>query len=166
MSNTLDNIAAACGEGNASGFKTKIYVQKMSNVESIPAATADSMNVDTDIVLKATEVWKVFEISKNEQRFEIKSEGDEDSASKIAELDFYIPKSTPGKSYILHTNSVGCPLIVIATDRNGNKRILGEVEEGFYMSVDENITGKNGYVCKGKYESVLGPLFYNGALPT
>lgn len=166
MSDTLADILKQCGDGNAPGLKQKIYIEKQSNIEAIPATDADSHIISGVITMKDTNTFHVFDISKYEQEFKVTTEGDEDSNTKKAELKFFISKIDAVKSRILDTNSNGCPLIVIPTDKNGQRRLMGDLEDGAYMKIEETATPKNGYNVTITSEANHVPYFLTGAIPT
>lgn len=166
MANTIDTILKICGSTNPKGMKQFVYASIESNINTIPDADAGTLLVSTAITMEDAEVFYKWEISPNEQKFDVNSEGDADSNSKISDIEFFIPGITHEKSYILGTNSNGCALIFVVPDKAGNLRIVGEKGDGATMLVKEQLLPKPGYVVTLKYESALPPLFYAAAVPT
>lgn len=164
MSDTLDTIDSQCGAGNSPGFSPEIHFIEKKYVSDIPEVDPGTLKVSTDIVLEATKVFHVFNVSTLEQGFKVTPEGDIDSSVKKAELEFFIGGISPEKSHVLQTNSNGCPLIAILVDKKGTKRLLGDELEGAYLEVSEEWTPKKGYKCKLYYSSNLGPLYYEGVI--
>ena len=161
MSATLDNILSNCeGKSNAQGLKNKIYVANLADVDAIPDVTANTLKIESDITMVTGKTFKFFDISPNEQSFKSTPEGDEDGRIFKNELKAFIPRVSPHKSVVLGCNDL-CPKIILFTDQNGERQILGEKESGCYYSVEQQATPKNGYIITVTWMSSELPKFYN-----
>jgi hypothetical protein len=74
-------------------------------------------------------------------------------------------KLEDAKSYILD-QAHGGEYIVLAPDRNGQLRIIGDLEEGCTIRTKEQTNDKNGYDLTIEWESVHLPYYYTGTITT
>lgn len=161
---TLATITSVCGASNAPGLLSKMWIAYEEDIDTIPAPTADTFDIATDITMVATKVFYLWDISRLEQKFDVNTEGDEDSNTKAIDLEVFIRALTSAKSRILSTNSNGCQLIVIVEDKNGQKWLLGRKGDGVLMTVKKQVNPKAGYVVSIKGSQPHLPYKYNGAI--
>jgi hypothetical protein len=166
MASTLATIAKACGAGNAKGLKGTLYIANKDDVATIPAAGAGTHLVSTNMTMESTKKFYKWEFSKIDHDLQITSEGDQDANTFKSVLTFLVPKVTAANTYILGLSATGCEYIVIVEDKNGNKRIIGDLVDGAILKVNEKVKDKNGYECTLEWESALPPLFYTGTITT
>lgn len=168
---TLGTIEKMCGGGNPAGLKTKLYVACLDDIATIPArddyATDDSLQPHTitaDIVMEATKVFFEFNFSKTGHSYTITPEGEAEFVSNNAEIVITIPKLSPLSTYILN-GMQGGEFVVLATDKNGQRRIIGDLEEGMSVTVQEATNDQNAYTVTFSLSMSELPLFYTGVIP-
>jgi len=166
MSGTLADITRNCATSNAKGLKGTIYIAKVEDVATIPDAGAGTHTVSTNITMDGTEVFHSWPISKevDKNTYESNSEGDRDSNNFVTTLNAFIAKLDATKTYILATSSNGCEYIVLFEDKNGLVRIIGELEDGCTLKVNEK-SADAGYEVEIRWDSALPPLYYTGTIP-
>jgi hypothetical protein len=166
---SLANIEKVCGGGNASGLRTKIQVACVDQVDTIPAAEADSMIVSDDITMVADigdttpGLFYEFNISKNNSSYTAENQGDEENPDYLHTLTFNILKMTPAKQHVLNGLG-GAEIICTFKDRNDYQWLMGQLDEGATMSVVPNTNDINGYTCTITWRSPRLLYNYTGAL--
>lgn len=134
----LDSIEKFCG-ANPDGIKTRIWVQAKEDISEI----AEAQDGKVDSITGDFYVWP---ISPLEGNYEGTPEGDVDNTTQQHVLNCFIPQMKGEKSHILNS-SIGGEFIVVYTDRNGRKWIIGDLDEGATIRVTSG-TAKNGYTLE------------------
>lgn len=173
----LEDILKVCGKGSAKGLKTSIFVAGLEEVTAIPApddypTTGDPHTISSDLTMRASDpgppavaagTFKEFRISKIDHSYECTPEGDQDSTGRVTEVKFFIPGITPQKTYVLD-DMAGCEYFAIVTDKEGQRRLLGDLEDGCEFSYIERTNDKAGYEVTIRWESKAAPYFYKGTI--
>lgn len=147
----LRNVRRTCGLGNAGGLANKLWYAKKNEVTAI----TDPLTGTTEIVgasafTMATSpagTFKVLELTpmSSKKTWEVVDEGDVDSPSWGVNIVGFHPKTDPVKGDTF-TSMTGCEYIVIALDKNGKKRLVGDEVDGCFFYIKETINeGNNGY---------------------
>lgn len=166
---TIGTIEAFCGGVNAPGLDRQLAWTCDEELAAIPAPSANTLNVATDITYRAAATgppaitagkFRKFNISKEDMSWS--SERDENGMFKT-EVKFFVPKMEAEKSYILN-GANGDNLVFITPDKNGNKRIVGAIGDGATMKYKAQTNPKNGYEITVMWESAHEPYFYAGAI--
>lgn len=161
----LADIARHCGE-NAKGLKRRVYVACVDHITSIPAPTSGVL-VDTDIVMAdnggTPYTFTTFNIGKTNQAFEAEPAGDADGTTLEYRPTFFIPKMDAAKSGILNGTMNG-EYILIMEDKNGERYILGDLEDGAVIKVKPQ-TDPNGYLISVEWDSAHLAYHYTGVIP-
>lgn len=161
---SVADIARECA-ANAAGMKPLVYVTCEDEVSTIAAATDQS--VATITMRSASSgppaVTKGYfrRWYPNSKGFEFKSDQDAESGTWKTEAKFFIPKTTSAKSTVL-TGLGEDNNILVVTDKNGAKRILGELENPANVVTSEVAQPKNGYNVTVTWESAVSPFFFTG----
>ena len=157
----LATIAKVCGGGNAAGIKKTIYVVETSDIQTIPSAT--NHDISTDITMQTGKVFFKWAVSEQDQELKTVPEGDVDNIAYKTTLKAFIPRLKAATSNILN-DVPGAELIVIATTKDGKNVLIGQLDDGALMKVEQSATGKNGYVITFEWTSSYIPYFYSGTI--
>jgi hypothetical protein len=166
MSNNLANIEVTCATKNAAGMKGFMYIIKKEDVTTVPAATGHA--ITGDITLEATKVWFRWTISKERAKntWTITSEGDKDASTDNVVFAAVIAGIDKTKSAILEINPA-CEFLVIVEDKNGKRRLLGDLSEGCTVKVGETVNETaNQYDIEVMWDGGYKPYFYEGVITT
>ncbi len=159
----LAEIARHCGP-NAKGIKRNVYLACIDDIQTIPDPTADTVKVETDIVMEATKVFTVFNIGKTNQAFEADAAGDGDGATLDYRIQFFIPRMDGDKASILNGTMNG-EYIFIFEDKNGVQHIIGAKDDGALLKVKSQ-TDPNGYLISVEWDSSHIAYVYTGLITT
>lgn len=159
-------IERECGR-NAAGIKSTIYVTCEDEIASIGAATD---HVVSTITMRsassgppAVTAGKFYAFGGSRKDGDLKCDQDAESGSFVTEAKFFIPKQTAEKAAIL--NNLGEDNnIVIMSDMNGNKRLIGDKETPANIIVQETTIPKNGYTLTIQWTSQFSPFYYTGSI--
>ena len=155
------NIAAIernC-EANAPSMKPTLYASCPDQITSIGAATA---HVVADITMETTPAGLFFSWGTSRKDIEFETEQDENGQWNTT-AKYFIAKQSAVKAAIL--NNLGEDnSILIAEDQNGNKRIIGALDNPADIKVKETSSPKNGYEVSINWTSGYSPYFYTGSI--
>lgn len=143
------------GNKNGAGLTQRFYVELAQNYPGAGETLTD--NVITAIA--AGPSFSLFEAARPSGKFKVVSNGDADAKSFNVELELFIPRLTPEKSYMLG-KLINYPCVIICEDRIGNLRRTGKKWDGVELDLEEMTEGKNGYLLKGKIEGLSCPPDY------
>jgi hypothetical protein len=170
---SLAAIEKTCG-GNSPGLKTYLYIAHKSEVTAIPDPDTGTLTVSGDMTMRAADAgppevlagtFKRWEISKGGSSYESNPEGEDENVNNVVTVKAFMNKLEDAKSYILD-QAHGGEYIVLAPDRNGQLRIIGDLEEGCTIRTKEQTNDKNGYDLTIEWESVHLPYYYTGTITT
>ena len=169
---TVDVIKKYCGGVNAPKLHRELHITCEDEIASIPAVTANTLKVETDINMRAADAGPpVIEAglfytwgfsSKEDSSFE--AERDENGLVQTV-VSIFIEKINADKSYVLNGMTADNQ-IALVRDNNGYIRIVGELDNGCSVRSKEVTTPRNGYEIRINWESKDVPLFYMGAITT
>jgi hypothetical protein len=162
---TLNHIARECGTGIRPGLKTTVYVACKDDVATIPADNGTSHTVASNITMASTKTFKVWDISQLDSSFVCEPQGDMDSRYFKSTVQIFIPAMSAAKSAVLSGITNG-EYVVIVADAKGQRRLLGDLLRGAYITTQEQTNDKNGYVVTIEWESNETPFFYTGTITT
>ena len=171
---SLADIAKECGGGNSPGLKQKVYLACVDEITTIPAPDASSHLISTDLTMRAADAgppeitagtFKEFAISRGNSSLGSEPQGEDENVSNLVTMNFFISKQTATKAYILNALHGG-EFIFIAPDRNGQLRLIGELDNGCLVRVTEQTNDVNGYNVEVTWEGNYTPYFYTGAIVT
>lgn len=147
----LKNIRVTCGLGNAGGLGNILYFTKKSEVTAIVAPLAGTHEIagatPFTMLVSPAGTFKALELTPipGKKTWETPQEGDADSPSWGVNITGFHPKTDPVKGDGF-TSMVGCEYIVVALDKNGKRRVVGDTLNGAFFTVKEMIQeGVNGY---------------------
>ena len=171
----LDSIEKFCGGGNAPGLKTTIWIAGKVEITAIPAADVDTSVVSTDFTMRvedavgppvvAAGVFKTIAISKINGSWKVEPVGEGENISYKVTIEAFVNKISSAASYSLNATTGG-EFIVLAQDKNGEKRIVGDLDEGASIKVGEQTNDANGYPITIEWDTPNLPLFYEGTIVT
>jgi len=171
---SLADIAKECGGGNSPGLKQKVYVACVDEITTIPAPGAGTHEISTDLVMRAYDAgppevlagtFKEFNISRGNSSMGSEPQGEDENVSNLVTINFLISKQAANKAYILN-GMHGGEFIFLVPDRNGNMRLVGELDDGCNVRVTEQTNDVNGYNVEVTWEGNHLPYFYTGAIVT
>jgi len=166
---TLGNIEKICGGGNASGLRTKLYVACIDQVDTIPAPTADTFSIDTDITMVADigdttpGLFYELNISKNNASYSVEAQGDDENPDYLHTLTVNILKQDAAKNRIL-SGMAGGEYIAVFKDRNDIQWLMGTLDEGSVVQVAVNNADLNAYTLTITWRGSRLLYAYTGAL--
>ena len=156
----LDDVDKECGR-NAPGLKTILRVACVDDITSIGAATAHVVSTITQVTDKGFFSWNI--IRKDN---DLKSTPNEDGGFNT-ELKGFISKQAAAKANILTQLATDENYLVISTDQNGQKDILGAVDHPVKIKCEPVKTPKNGYNITVTWEGHADiPYTFSGTIPT
>lgn len=156
----LDDIDKECGR-NAPGIKTTLRVACADDITSIGAATNHVVSTITPVIDKG---FFTFNIIRKDN--DLKSTPGEDGGY-TTELKGFISKQAAAKANILTQLATDENYIVIPTDQNGLKHILGAIDHPVKMRAEAVTTPKNGYNVTVTWEGHADlPYIFSGTIPT
>lgn len=162
---TLAAITRECGTGIRPGLATKVYVACKDEVTTLPADNGTSHTIETDIVLDTNKAFAEWDISQLNGSYLCEPQGDVDARFYRTTVQFFIPALAASKSFILNGITNG-EFICLVSDAKDQKRVIGDLTRGAYISVQEQTNDKNGYVVTIEWESNEVPFYYTGTIDT
>jgi len=179
---TLAGIARRCAGGNIAGTSTKGYVICIDRVDSIPAPadyendnTLPAHTITDDVTLSTddpgttevdeTGVWYEWNHQKKSGSYVAEPIGDDGSEGWKITHTFFVPRLDPLATYIFNNTANG-EFLYIFKDKNGEQRLLGNLEDGVSIKVKEQTNDKNGYEVTVEWETGVLPFYYTGAIVT
>lgn len=169
---TPGDIASACANDNAAGLKPTLYITTEKEVAAIPAAT--QLVVSGAITMSAADIpngileagtfkkWGTT-LEPAKYTYTAESGGDRDSTAIPHTLTVALPKATAARIWAARA---GCSHIVIFTDKQGIRRIMGEKENGCSMTwgvtINENSNQQN---IVFTFDAGRPLYEYSGAIP-
>lgn len=158
-SSNVAAIEAFCGAANGPMLDRKLYITTAAKVTSIGAATSHAVSTITMVLNQVFYTWF---FSKEESSFT--SEQDENGMWNT-EVKVFIEQINSTKTNIM-VGMNGDNYIAVVVDKNGSKRLVGDVNNGCTIRVRETTTPKNGYEVTITWQSPLSPYFYTGSITT
>jgi len=152
-------IEAYCGAANAPMLDRKLFITTAAKVASIATAVA---HVVATITMESTMLFYNWFFSKEESSFE--STQDENGMWQTS-VKIFIEKMQSATSNVLNGMN-GDNYIAVVVDKNGAKRIVGDVNNGATVRVKEMTTPKNGYEVTITWSSPISPYFFSGSVTT
>lgn len=156
------NVAAIeeyCGATNAPKLKRALHITTLAKVDTIASATAHA--ISTDITMESGQVFYKWNFSQEDSSFE--SVQDESTGMWNTTVKIFIEKMQAATSNVLNGMN-GDNYLAEVVDRNGLRRLVGEIDNGCRVRVKEQTNPKNGYEVTITWESSHSPYFYTGAI--
>lgn len=164
-------IERACSNVPA-GLKLEVFVTCEDQVNTIPAATADTSKVETAITMRAADTnvtpnipaglffkWPIY---KNDHNFQCVK--NEESGLYETTVTFFIIGLDADKSHTI-MNQAPDNNIVVVPDKAGNQRIVGSKSEPCTILATEQTNPRSGYAVTVSWQSSHIPYFYTGVIP-
>ncbi len=160
-------VAEDCGS-NPGGL-TDLHVIRRRDITTFPEADADGVTIATAIVPKTGEGFVKWDFATDTGDLNHKSNGDQGNQSITHEINTYIPRGIATIDSVIQA-AVNGDFVVIGTDSNGNRRILGDKRRGVKFDYDyksgKKGTDKNGTDFKFTGEGFTHvPYYYTAAIP-
>lgn len=162
---TLNHIARECGTGIRPGLATAVYVACKDEVATIPADNGTSHTISSNMTMESGGVFALWDISQYDSSMICEPQGDLDARYFKTTVSFFISGLSSAKTNILSSITNG-EFIVIVADAKAQKRLIGDLVRGAYISAQEQTNDKNGYVVTIEWESNETPFFYTGTITT
>lgn len=163
-----DIVLEECG-ANAGGL-TDLHVIRRRDLLTFPAADeADGVTISTALVPMTGEGFVKWGFATDTGDVNHKSEGDAGNQSITQELNTYIPRGVATIDSVINA-AINGDFVVIGTDSNGNRRILGDKRRGVTFNYDYK-SGKKGNDKNGTDFKFSGqgfthvPYYYTAAIP-
>lgn len=137
----MANIAKACNRSTSKGVVPKIHIAADDEVASIGTPTS---HVVSTITMEATKEFYEIYIDSVGGSFVTETIGEGESKEYQHTLTVFIPGLSSAVTDVLNSTIRG-RFIVEFTDKNGNRRLMGAVDDGASLSVGEQTDDKNGY---------------------
>ncbi len=122
--------------------------------------------ISTDITFIAGKGWAKIVIQSDMGEVKVSLVGNKGNKKTKSSLDFYVPGNSKKLLGFLRTLK-NVPLEFLATERDGQKRLIGDKFNPAYISEAEGTTGKGGEDDKGvqfTIESYSVPAVYEGTI--
>jgi len=152
----------------ANGLSTCLYLAEATWLTSIPARTANTNTIATDITMDSGKVFIPWYIGEDESLFSAKPLGAQGALSYENSLTVFIPGHRDLIEAFLNDN-VNNEFIIIAPDREGNLRLIGQAYSPAFIVADslEVVNGneKQGVTMMFKARGKVAAN-YTGAIPT
>lgn len=168
---TLDSLPdlGDCGKNAPGGIAFNIILT--DDVDTIPAATAATHSVDTDITLVATKVWHTWYFTPGTLKYTSVSEGEVDGQSYANQVEIFVPKYREEIAGQLNSLA-GRNYLIVIEDSNEQPILFGDLKKPMKMlseSLDSGAGGtdRNGSTITFRQmpNATYKPYFYAGALP-
>src|SRR4051812_2672665 len=130
---SLTAISKICGS-NPGGVKTTIYLARVEDIASIPAATAGV--ISGDIVMKATKSMVPWAIESDSGNVLIETEGTVSSPSLKASAVFKIARNNALNDTTI-ASSLGQELVVLIPKNSGKMQVIGALDKGCWLGVKQ-----------------------------
>lgn len=158
------------GEKYSPGVYPRLFISCIGEVTTIPAPTAGTSTVATNITMRAAAAGppavtagKFYEWEFNFKDAAYTCEKDENGIWNT-ELKIMFSKLTAEKSFNLSRMN-GPSHIALFEDMNQEgRRIIGDTVNGCDVIVKETTSPKNGYEVSIKWQSAEPPLWYTGTV--
>lgn len=165
---SVDDIVEVCGP-NPGGMRKKLYVVRQKDLTTIPAPGVDGITIATDITPVATKGFAVWDFAQNTGELKIETEGEMGFTSLKASITFSVPRNSPVVKKVL-SNALNIPLVVIVVNADDSMQILGDLNNGCYLTYQYGSGKKGGdpnmtnctLMVDGLQEE---PFFYTGEVP-
>jgi hypothetical protein len=163
---SVAGIARLCGP-NPGGLKTKIYLARIVDILTLPAAT--NKVVSTDIVMKTGKSMVAWDIELDSGNITVETEGSISNPSLKAGAVFKVARNAPGIDAAID-GAIGQDLLILIPENSGNVRIIGNLDKGAFIGYkgatglkSADFAGKDLTVTwEGLFES---PNYYTGNVP-
>jgi hypothetical protein len=135
--NTLANITRKCGTKVAVGLESYLYIARKDEVQAIAAPGAGTLNVATITMVGGAGFRKIetaLTLSKN--TWNSAPNEDKDVTNHVTTVSVFHAGIGAAESYILG-GTAGQDFVVVCEDRDGNKRIVGDIKTGCTVKVTE-----------------------------
>jgi hypothetical protein len=149
-------------------MKGFLYIALKADLATIPAPAVGTHAITADITMEATKTFFKWDISKVKSKnpWAVVHEGDSDASSDVTTFQCVIAGTDKLKSFILGGNPA-CEYIVIVEDKNGKRRLVGDLTEGCTVKVGETINDTaNQYDVEIMWDAANKPYFYEGLIPS
>ena len=151
----------------ANGLATCLYIAEASWLTSIPARTANTNTIATDITMDSGKVFISWYIGEDESVFSSSAIGAQGALSHENALTVFIPGHRDLVEAFLN-NNINNEFVIIAPDREGNLRVIGESYSPAFVVSDSleviNSNEKEGYTFMFKARGKIAAN-YTGAIP-
>lgn len=164
---TVAEISKFCGGVNAPNLTSYLAITCHDELLAIPAAGAETGIITTAITYRAEDdpipagKFYKWHFSKDDNSWS--SERDESTGMWNTEVKIFIPKMQPTTTFTLN-GMTGENNVAIVLDKNGQKRLVGSLDEGCWVTVKETSTPKNGYEVVIKWQSAHAPYYYTSTI--
>lgn len=178
----ISSIDNCPGEGNASGIVTSLKIAAFDHVASVPAPTADTYTIATDLVMSLDTrtdaeiaagspvaavpgLFHNFDLKETGLVYTSEPVGDPEDGQVEHKITGKIPKRSAVKSRILDGMGGGREHKVIFTDKNRYTSIMGDNFSGPRVISNETADG-NGYNIEIIWLTNRKLYEYTGAIAT
>jgi hypothetical protein len=162
--NAIAKVSAAA----ANGLATCVYISEAADLTSIPARTADTNIIATDIVFDAGKFFASWHVGEEESQISINSIGTQGSSSFETTLTLFVPGTHDQAEEFLN-EGINDEFVIVAPDRNGVLRLIGADYSPAFIPADGiefvNTNEKEGFTITFKQRGKFPPV-YTGAIAT
>lgn len=157
---TVAEIEEFCGGVNAPGLDRMLSITCSDQVATIPAATAHVISTAITMTASPAGVFFKWFFSKEDSTWS--SERDENGMWNT-EVKIFVSQLAAEKTTVFN-GLTGDNMIAIVTDRNGKKRLVGDITNGASVKVKETSSPKSGYEVTITWQSAYAPYFYTSTI--
>lgn len=135
-----------------------------ADILSIPAAVVNTLKITGNIVMKEDAVFYEIEVDKTKSSFKFSAEGDGETVDYNNQSTLVVA----GVDETVSRVTTGFPrsgLVYLIQDKQGNRRLIGDVGDSANTKVDE-ADNPNATTLNVSWRSGDLPYYYTGAIPT
>lgn len=168
----LQDVNRTDGNDVTPGLKTIAFVALCSQIATFPNVVGatnpgDKVTIDDDIIFATGGKFYKFYTTREKGKFTQKLDGERDCRSFEYMYEFSFPGNTPEALGVIN-NIKNANTVWVVDDLDGNKRLLGSIDNPCEVTVAEEDSGDKFNTYKGYKITVRATgkpaPFYNGAV--
>lgn len=158
-------IQNACAGGRKASTKViKAWYACADDVQSIPAVVEDTHEITGDIVMADGKTFHQIDLDSVGSSYKFTSQGEGQAKEYINTIIIFIADVHKSVSKVVSPMPRGS-IIYILEDKNGNRFLVGAINDGAETTVDAQSEPRNGYILTAAWPSADLPYDYSGAIP-
>ncbi len=130
---TVQDLDFAVGSTNLGGTRGKVQYVPATHIKTWPEYDADGITLSTPPVLETGKRWADIYTTKDTSSVEDKEVGELDGGSWETDLEFFHPK-VRAELLTLKMIFTNGPFVLVVTDGNGVKRVVGSKDLPAYRT--------------------------------
>lgn len=158
-------IQDACSGGRKASTKViKAWYACAGDVTAIPAAVEGTHEITGDITMADGKTFNQIDLDSVGSSYKFTSQGEGQAKEYNNSLVIFIAGVHKSVSKVV-TGMPRGSIIYILEDKNGNRFLVGAVNDGAESAIDAQSEPRNGYILTASWSSADLPYNYAGAIP-